>query len=441
MSTFFVGFGREDYTPDKQVKLNSVKLSNGIASPLKVTCTALSDGEKTVLIFSNDLRGATGWFTEQVKTRVGEALNIPGEQIFVCATHNHSAPDINFYREEVMADWLERICFPATLTAAKNAVADLSPCTLKMGKTEVPKVAYTRRYFREDGAFHGIHVIKTSDAPIARHETEADPELRVLRFVREGKKDVVIVNFQVHAATGLTASNDLCADFITALRDEVEAAEDVQVMYLQGGCGNSNTFSKLDPDAPGKDFLLAGHRLAEGVLRIIGDLQPIESGEIRLGSGRVEGVVNHARTHMAPLAKQIFAQIEKEGITSEQEKRELFQANGFNSRYEASAILRRSKMDQTQSVKLTTLAFGDASFTFSGGEYFDVLFRRLRAASPYKMTMTVGYANGGLCYMPDAFGFANGGYEPLQCNFIPGTSETFCLELLRQLNDLKNRSI
>ena len=35
--------------------------------------------------------------------------------------------------------------------------------------------------------------------------------------------------------------------------------------------------------------------------------------------------------------------------------------------------------------------------------------------------------------------FANGGYEPLQCNFIPGTSETFCLELLRQLNDLKNR--
>ena len=439
MIRFYAGFGREDYTPDKQVKLNSVKVSEVVEAPVKVTCTALGDGEKTVLIFSNDLRGATTWFVNQVKTRVGETTGIPASQIFVCATHNHSSPDINFYKEEVMEDWLERIAFPAILAAAKNAIDDLSPCTLKMGKTCVPKVAYTRRYFREDGSFHGIHVIKTSDAPLARHETEADPELRVLRFVREGKKDVVLVNFQVHAATGLTASNNLNADFITALRDEVEEKEDVLVMYLQGGCGNSNTFSKLDPDAPNKDYLLAGHRLAEGVLRIIGDLEPAETGEIRLGTGTCEGVVNHARTHMAPLAKQLFEQISAEGITSEQEKRELFQANGFNSRYEASAILRRSKMDKTQSVSLSTLAFGDASFTFTGGEFFDVLFQRLRAASPYKMTMTVGYANGGLSYMPDAFGFANGGYEPLQCNFIPGTSETFCLELLRQLNDLKNR--
>ena len=286
---------------------------------------------------------------------VSEAVGIPEDQIFVCATHNHSAPDINFYKDEVMADWLERICFPAILAAAKNAVDDLSPCTLQMGKTDVPKVAYTRRYFREDGAFHGIHVIKTSSAPIARHETEADPELRLVRFVREGKKDVVIVNFQVHAATALTASSNLSADFITALRDEVEAKEEVLVMYLQGGCGNSNTFSKLDSDAPNKDFLLAGHRLAQGVLRIIGDLEPIESGEIRLDKSLCEGVVNHGRTAMAPLAKQIFEQIEKEGITSEQEKRELFQANGFNSRYEASAILRRSKMDKTASVSLIPL--------------------------------------------------------------------------------------
>ena len=252
MSKFYAGFGREDYTPDKKVKMNSVKVSELVEAPVKVTCTALSDGEKTVLVFSNDLRGATTWFVGQVKSRVSEAVGIPEDQIFVCATHNHSAPDINFYKDEVMADWLERICFPAILAAAKNAVDDLSPCTLQMGKTDVPKVAYTRRYFREDGAFHGIHVIKTSSAPIARHETEADPELRLVRFVREGKKDVVIVNFQVHAATALTASSNLSADFITALRDEVEAKEEVLVMYLQGGCGNSNTFSKLDPDAPNK---------------------------------------------------------------------------------------------------------------------------------------------------------------------------------------------
>ncbi len=440
MSAFFAGFGREDYTPDKQVRLNSVILSDEVASPLMVTCTALSDGEKTVLIFSNDLRGSTGWLVNQIKTRVSQATNIPADHIFVCATHNHSAPDVGYYKDENMADWLERIAFPAIVNAAKSALEDLSPCTLKMGKTDVQKVAYTRRYFREDGAFHGIHVIKTSDAPIARHETEADPEVRVLRFVREGKKDVAIVNFQVHAATALTNNHNLCADFITALREDVETAQDVLVMYLQGGCGNSNTFSKIDPEAPGKDYLLAGHRLAKGVLSIIGELQPIESGKICLGSGSCEGVVNHAKTNMAPLARQLFEQIEKEGITSEQEKRELFQENGFNSRYEASAILRRSKMDKTSTVSLYTLGFGDVGFTFAGGEFFDVLFRQIRQASPYKLTMTVGYANGSLCYMPDAYGYANGGYEPLQCNFIPGSGETFSLELLRQLNALHEDS-
>lgn len=438
MSSFFAGFGREDYTPDRQVRLNSVIMSEEVISSIMVTCTALSDGEKTVLIFSNDLRGVTAWLTERMKACASEATGIPEDHIFVCATHNHSAPDVNFHEEDVMKDWLDRIAFPAVVKAAKSAVADLSPCTVKAGKTEVHKVAYTRRYFREDGAFHGIHVIKTSDAPLARHETDADPELRVVRFARTGKKDVVLVNFQVHAATGLTASHNLCADFITAVRDDVEAKEDVQVMYLQGGCGNSNTFSKLDPDAPNKDYLLAGHRIADGVLSILGDLEEVESGEIRLCSSVCEGVVNHARTHMAPLAKELYQQIKQEGIATEKEKRELFQANGFNSRYEASAILRRSKMDKTAPVRLYTLAFGDVGFTFSGGEYFDSLFRRIREASPYKMTVTVGYANGGLCYIPDSYGFSNGGYEPLQCNFIPGSGETFALELLRQLNTLKN---
>ena len=438
MSAFFAGFGREDYTPDRQVRLNSVKLSEEIAAPLMISCTALSDGENKVLFFSNDLRGVTSWFATQVKTRVSEATEIPAEHIFISATHNHSAPDINFFKEEAMADWLERIAFPAIVNAAKKAVEDLSPCALKMGKTLVEKVAYTRRYFREDGAFHGIHVIKTSDSPIARHETEADPELRVLRFVREGKKDVVITNFQVHAATGLTAGNQLCADFITAIRQDVEQAEDVYVMYLQGGCGNSNTFSKLDPEAPNKDYLLAGHRIAAGVLSILGDLEPIESGKIYVENGSYEAVVNHSKTHMAPLAMQVQEQIAKEGITSENEKRILFQANGFNSRYEASAILRRSKMGKTAIVPLSAVAFGDVGFTFAPGEFFDVLFAQIRSASPFKLTMTVGYSNTAGSYIPSAYGFANGGYEPLQCNYIPGTGESFSLELLRQLNLLNS---
>ena len=439
MNVFLAGFGREDYTPDKQIRMNSVKYSAETVSPIMITCTALSDGEKTVLLFSNDLRGVLPWYAKEVKERVGEATGIPAEQIFVSATHNHSCPDINYNKDECIVDWTERIAFPAIVKAAKTAVEDLSPCTLKMGKAEVPKVTYTRRYFREDGAFHGIHVPKVSDSPLARHETEADPELRVLCFAREGKKDIAIVNFQVHAATALSTSNNLCADFITAVRDDVEAKEDVLVMYLQGGCGNSNTYSKIDPDAPNDDYLLAGHRIAEGVLRGLGNLEEIKAGKIFVERGSYEATVNHSKTHMAPLALELFRQIEREGITTEKDKRALFQANGFASRYEAAAINRRSKMGKTAIIPLASVCFGDVGFTFTPGEYFDVVFRQIRQASLCKLTMTVGYSETSGSYMPSSYGFANGGYEPLQCNYIPGTSECCALELIRQINSMKTK--
>ena len=213
MNRLQIGFARECYSPDTPQPQNGSCLGTEVLTDIYVTCVALSDGESTALIFSNDIRNLSTPFSDAFRKAVAEETGLDVDCIMVCTTHNHSAPDNNYYlkRDEV-TDWVERICFPAVLKAAKAAMADLSPVMrLTSGKTEVENVTFVRRNFRENGLFASIIGTPYSTSPHVRHETEADRELRVLRFYRDGKKDVVLANFQVHAATALDVSPLYCA--------------------------------------------------------------------------------------------------------------------------------------------------------------------------------------------------------------------------------------
>ena len=76
--------------------------------------------------------------------------------------------------------------------------------------------------------------------------------------------------------------------------------------------------------------------------------------------------------------------------------------------------------------------------TFAPFEQFDVNCQQIRAASPFKETLTVGYTNFRHHYLPSAYGFSNGGYEAGQCYYIPGTGEVVALEFLRMLKQSKD---
>ena len=67
---------------------------------------------------------------------------------------------------------------------------------------------------------------------------------------------------------------------------------------------------------------------------------------------------------------------------------------------------------------------------------FDTNYIEVRAASPFALTFTVGYTGGYYGYMPSSLGFLNGGYETLQCNYIPGTGEQISSKLVRMLKEI-----
>ena len=435
MNNLEIGYARESYSPDTPLPQNSTHTGYTVLTDVMVTCVALRSGERTVLLLSNDLRGLSEpWITEYRKT-VTEESGLDEEDILITVTHNHSGPDISYYHKRAdVADWVHRICFPAVRRAVRAALADLSPVVrVTSGRSHVENVTFARRYLREDGTFSGIQGSTGSDSPLSHHENEADTELRALRFYREEKKDVVFANFQVHAATALGAARDvICSDFLHEFRNVTEAKGDISVIYLQGGCGNLNTYSKLYPDACNKDYNRAGRLIGEGLLRALKNEEERRFDGFVLQREFYTGIVDHTRDHLLEKAKAVQKQIRENGL-NDKTGRAIYDEAGFSGRLDVSAIITKSQMEKTAQIPLSTLCFGEVGITFAPFEMFDTNCIQIREASPFEFTMTVGYTNARHHYLPCAYSFSNGGYECQQCYYIPGTGETVALEFLKML--------
>ncbi|MBQ3075997.1 MAG: hypothetical protein IJC26_08000 [Clostridia bacterium] len=440
MSNLQIGYAREIYSPDAPMPQNSKRTGYTVLTDVMVTCVAMRRGDRTVLLFSNDLRGLSEPWVKAYRETVTEESGLDEEDILITVTHNHSGPDISYYhKRDDVADWVHRICFPAVRRAVRAALADLSPVTrVTSGIDHVENVTFARRYLREDGTFSGIQGSNGSDSPLSHHENEADTELRALRFYRDGKKDVVFTNFQVHAATALGAAHDvICSDFLHEFRRVAEESGEISVIYLQGGCGNLNTYSKLYPDACNKDYNRAGRLIAEGLLRALAKEEERDFDGFVLRKEYYTGIVDHTRDHLVEKAKAVQKIIRENGL-DDKTGREIYQEAGFSGRLDVSAIITKSQMEKTAQIPLSTLCFGDVGITFAPFEMFDTNCIQIRDASPFEFTMTVGYSNARHHYLPCAYSFTNGGYECQQCYYIPGTGETVALEFLRMLKQAKN---
>ena len=440
-----IGYAREVYSPDTPLPQNSTRTGYTVLTDVMVTCVALRSEDRTVLLFSNDLRGLSEPWVKAYRKEVMEESGLPEEDILITVTHNHSGPDISYYhKREDVADWVHRICFPAVRRVIRAAMADLSPVVrVTSGKSFVEHVTFARRYLRQDGTFSGIQGSNGSDSPLSHHENEADTELRALRFYREGKKDVVFTNFQVHAATALGAAHDvICSDFLHEFRNVAEAKGDISVIYLQGGCGNLNTYSKLYPDACNKDYNRAGRLIGEGLLRALENEEERRFDGFVLQREFYTGIVDHTRDHLLDKAKAVQKRIRENGL-DDKTGRAIYDEAGFSGRLDVSAIITKSQMEKTAQIPLTTLSFGDVGITFAPFEMFDTNCIQIREASPFEFTMTVGYTGARHHYLPCAYSFSNGGYECQQCYYIPGTGETVALEFLKMLKKsyflLKNK--
>lgn len=253
-----VGFGRADVTPDQPVFMWgysdwNTRQSTGLLSEedrITITAIAVSDGNETNIMITMDFLYVPKNWDDFARAEVEKQLGFPGERLAFSATHTHSSVACGENYALSSSSWYYPIWMNGMLSAVETALNDLSPVSAsKISVTEVPGMNWRRHWRFEDGTIDGVNFakMKTPDKTSGQqgHLDDSDRELQVVRFVRDDKKDVVMVNWQAHPvlASSNTFGNahytELSADFPGYMRNYVEAQdEDTQVAFFQGAAGN-----------------------------------------------------------------------------------------------------------------------------------------------------------------------------------------------------------
>ena len=144
------GFAKHKITPQKMMTLagfdRRTQPAQGILEDLYVTVLALQNGDETpFLLCSFDLLGVDRTLCEKVR----QALPLPPERVWVCATHTHGAPRGGFSGGISQDDAYISDLIRACKAAALGAIDDLLPTQAFWGETTVEGVASLRDVPRE----------------------------------------------------------------------------------------------------------------------------------------------------------------------------------------------------------------------------------------------------------------------------------------------------
>ncbi len=434
---FYAGYAKVDITPDRfPVDMFGSNPAVKAMDNIYATVVAVSDGETKALFITLDLQNSSGIvLTRALST--AERYGVSKENVLVNVTHNHSGVHNSSFTTYEGRRWIHKYC-DAIEEGIETALNDLSPATAEIGSTETPALNHVRRYYMKDGTTHGI-CMPSNKAEYDRHESEADRELLAIRFNREDKKDIVMVNWQAHAAHAVGFITDaITADFIYTFRNGVEEKYDLLFAYYQGACGNINFTSNIHGSV---NYLNVGIRLVDSLGEALESAEPSKLGKITAKRLEYTATVDHSTDKYydkAIEARNALNAYKAENNNNEMSNDQLYKLFGFYSKYHVSSIITRYTSDKTIDIPISAISFGDISFASTPYEMFDTNGMQVKDGSPFKMTFMCAYTNGSYGYVPSANVYGNGGYEVYTTRFIKGTGDNVATKLVEMLNEQYN---
>lgn len=437
---FRVGYGKENITPDGPVGMGGYgrsdqRISTGVLSYLYVTCIAITDADdNTILLYGMDLCGCG----DAIKFRenVSKATGVPVENIMMSASHTHSAPDYSVSTGSNGAA-LNKLR-DGLVKAAETAMEDRKTAKMYGGSIETEGMNFVRHYICNDGTYCGDN-FGSSASGYAGHASQADPQLQLIKFTREGDNDIYLTNFQTHPhQTGGSTKYDLSADIVGEYRIAMEQALGCEVMYLSGAGGNINSRSRITEENATADWKAWGKKMAEYAQQV--EFTELATGKVQASSFEFEAKINHADDAIAAICGDLRSRWDKGEITSTQVK-EIGATYGIslNSPYHAGAISSRASMADSGSFVITAFSFGDVGLAAFPGEQFDTNGVFIKEHSPFAMTIVATKANGENGYFPSEFAFTvSGGYECDTTKYVCGTAERLADQYVAMLTEQHN---
>lgn len=385
------GFGARDHGAE------------GIHDELHARALYLNDGRSEAAIVSSDLLGMRSPHISHIRELATALCGIDGDRIFLAFSHTHGGPLMYSSFEELPAEhqaYLDTVCHHlAGAIAAAQATA--VPVRLGTSRTEV-RVGANRREHRDDGTtVLGVDLA----APTA-------PWVDVLCFERADDGSPLAVLFQ-HAVHGTCLGGDnylITADSMgVAARLVEERFAGSSALFVNGCAGNIN------PHPHGTFELCQRHGTRLGaatVQALMGIEEMTDAVRLACHCHRVELPLEEAKT--LDECERAFADVEPQYAALQgahhrgwNVARQYFAARG---QLEAA---RGQSEEFCLPIDLQVIALNDIALIGLPGEIFVEIGEAIAEASPFRLTLPVGYANGAIGYVPTKEEVPFGGYEVL----------------------------
>ncbi len=441
---FQVGYGRGDISPTESVPLagrgntSGGQWSENVMDPLYLTCIALKDvNGSTILMFTGDtISPDADVFVDALRHKVSNETGVPYEQVTYTATHSHSTVDMTKATYYECVARYNQMVLDTAVTTAQQAIADLAPAQVSAGTTETENLNFTRHYIQADGTYAGDGFGTWLDSDPVQHVRQCDTTMYVVRFARENSKDIVLVNWRAHP--GLTTSGlNISADYVGSFREAFEAQYDAHFAYYQGASGDVNASSRIEGEKRALDYKEHGNLLAQYAIECLeSNMTDIAVEDVQYEYINYTANVNHAKDHMLIDAKivQSYRQTLKDYFLV----KPIAEEYGFHSMYEATFVIQRAAMPETQDVPLGVMAIGDElAIVLHCGEMFNQVSEQLAEKSPYKYTLWFSYCFDAQGYWPSDYAWEYECYGTDTSLYERGTSELVRDMFLEKLNEMK----
>ena len=438
VESFSVGYGKVDYEPENGTPMggygnSSSKLSNAVLDPLSSVFIALSDGEDTILMGTLDVCGAYEEIVNPVRELLSSELGIDKENILMYSVHNHSSPDTGaIYLENEQAAKAHEQIKNSCLEAAKTALLDLTPATIQGGKTKTEKLAFVRHFLMYDNTYAGDNFGNWSSG-IKDYALPVDDEVVAVKFAREGKNDVMLVNFAIHPC--FTAGNEkyeISADCVGSVRDYM-AEKGMDCIYFTGAAGNQNGQSKILKDITNYTKEQWAEKLCTYILNM--EYTDISGQDLKIARQTYTGDVwkenDPDRLAKAKEVYKLFQETDRDTATP------LAREYGLASVYEAREIINHAEnLPDTWDVPMITLSVGGWGMAVVPYEMFGTQGTYIKDNSGYPVTTILGYAYPHVGYIPDVRAYEYGCYESQTAKFVSGTGEILADKYLEMLQGM-----
>lgn len=460
--TLAVGVSRQDITPDHPIGAHingggdPNRLAEGILDNLTITCIAVTDkGNNTVLFYSQDIHNPVGSWTTTYRQNISDATGVPVERIFMTATHTHSSlmptDGTNANNEEFTAKYEAAI-----ITAAQEALADRAPAQMYCSEVDVKEanngqaMAFVRHVTMLDGSVTGSNFGTYNFAMLSGFPYEADNEAQLIKFVREGKDGVLMMNWPAHSTFhGTTALRNISADYPAYVRGYIEENTDYTFAIFLSGAGDQVPQSKLYPKV---DHHLECDAYGAALGKIITDymaddanFRQVEDGVIKQQNKVVTVATNKISDEQMALAlkaKDVYNYFLENG---QAEGNTYAIANGFQSCYEARSFVSRMNLEDTMDIPLDVMTLGNMAFAITRYEISGGSSKAIKDAfkngDDYTMAFIVGYCNDNLGYIPNELNYeynnGRGSYEAYDCKYAKGTCEQLTDTYIQMIKDMK----